>query len=143
MSQTLAGCSQPGKAQRGCRLAAHLRAGLGGGILTSASLPLDIGAATETIPAHLRRAAAIRHPRCAFPGCEQPASVCDVHHLVPRSQGGPTALPNLVPLCSFHHLTVIHRWGWTLTLYPDGGTTATSPDGTRTLHSHGPPGQAA
>ena len=124
-------------------LAAHLRAGLGGGILTSASLPLDIGAATETIPAHLRRAAAIRHPRCAFPGCEQPASVCDIHHLVPRSQGGPTALPNLVPLCSFHHLTVIHRWGWTLTLYPDGGTTATSPDGTRTLHSHGPPGQAA
>ena len=124
-------------------LAAHLRAGLGGGILTSASLPLDVGAAIETIPAHLRRAAAIRHPRCAFPGCEQPASVCDIHHLVPRSQGGPTALPNLVPLCSFHHLTVIHRWGWTLSLHPDGGTTATNPDGTRTLHSHGPPGQAA
>jgi len=124
-------------------LAAHLRAGLGCGILTSASLPLDVGAAIETIPAHLRRAAAIRHPRCAFPGCEQPASVCDIHHLVPRSQGGPTALPNLVPLCSFHHLTVIHRWGWTLTLHPDGGTTATNPDGTRTLHSHGPPGQAA
>jgi Domain of unknown function (DUF222)/HNH endonuclease len=124
-------------------LAAHLRAGLGDGILTSASLALDIGAATETIPAHLRRAAAIRHPHCAFPGCEQPASVCDIHHLVPRSQGGPTALANLVPLCSFHHLTVIHRWGWTLTLHPDGGTTAISPDGARTLHSHGPPPQAA
>ena len=124
-------------------LAAHLRLGLGDGSLASASLPLDIGAATETIPAHLRRAAAVRHPHCAFPGCEQPASVCDIHHLIPRSQGGPTALPNLVPLCSFHHLTVVHRWGWTLTLHPDGGTTATSPDGDRTLHSHGPPGQAA
>jgi hypothetical protein len=53
-------------------LAAHLRAGLGDNPLTSASLPLDIGATTETIPAHLRRAAAIRHPHCAFPGCGQP-----------------------------------------------------------------------
>ena len=29
-------------------------------------------------------------------------------------------------------------WGWALRLSPDGATTATSPDGTRTLHSHGP-----
>jgi hypothetical protein len=102
-----------------------------------------VGAATEIIPAHLRRAVTIRHPHCGFPGCEQPASVCDVHHVIPRRRGGPTALPNLVPLCSFHHLTVIHRWGWTLRLHPDGTTTATSPDGRRTYHSHGPPGRAA
>jgi hypothetical protein len=112
-------------------------------LLASVSLPLDIGAATEIIPAHLRRAVAVRHPRCAFPGCEQPVSVCDVHHLVPRSRGGPTALANLVPLCSFHHLTAIHRWGWTLRLNPDGSTAATSPDRSRSLHSHGPPGRAA
>jgi hypothetical protein len=135
-------------------LAAHLRGGLGYPPLASASLPLDIGAATETIPAHLRRAAVIRHPHCAFPGCEQPASVCEIHHLIPRSQGGPTALHNLVPassaslhnlvpLCPFHHLIVIHRWGWTLTLHPDGTTTANSPDGSRTLHSHSPPRLAA
>jgi hypothetical protein len=63
-------------------------------------------------------------------------------HLVPRAEGGPTALHNLVPLCTFHHLVVIHRWDWTLTLHPDGTTTATSPDG-RILRSHGPPSQAA
>jgi hypothetical protein len=123
-------------------LAARLRAALDGKALTTISLPLDIGTATETIPAHLRRAATTRHPRCAFPGCDQPASVCDIHHLTPRSRGGPTSLPNLVPLCSFHHLTAIHRWGWTLTLHSDGTTTATSPDRTRTLHSHGPPGHS-
>jgi hypothetical protein len=121
-------------------LAARLRAALDGRPLTSASLPLDIGAASEAIPAHLRRAATTRHPHCAFPGCDQPASVCDIHHIVPRSRGGPTSLANLVPLCGFHHLTAIHRWGWTLTLHPDGTTTAASPGHTRTLHSHSPPG---
>jgi hypothetical protein len=105
-------------------------------------LPLDTGQAEPTIPAHLRRAAATRHPHCAFPGCEQPSSLCQIHHLIPRSQTGPTALHNLVPLCAFHHLIAIHRWGWTLTLHPDGTTTATSPDRQRIFHSHGPPGQA-
>jgi Domain of unknown function (DUF222)/HNH endonuclease len=120
-------------------LAARLRAVLDGKPLTSASLPLDIGAAAETIPAHLRRAVTIRHRTCAFPGCDQPASVCEVHHIVPRSLGGPTSLPNLVPLCRFHHLTVIHRWGWRLVLHADGSTAAISPEG-RTVRSHGPPG---
>ncbi|HEY6277504.1 MAG TPA: DUF222 domain-containing protein [Streptosporangiaceae bacterium] len=123
-------------------LAAWLRNSLDRGPLTSVSLPLDIGAATETIPAHLRRLVSARHPHCAFPGCEQPASVCDVHHLVPRADGGATALPNLVNLCSFHHLVAVHRWGWQLCLNPDGTTTATGPDG-RVLHSHGPPTRAA
>ena len=120
-------------------LAAHLRAGLDYPPLAAVSLPLDIGPAADTIPAHLRRAVMIRHPHCAFPGCRQPATTCDIHHLIPRSQGGPTALHNLLPLCSFHHLVVIHRWGWSLTLNPDGTTTATSPDRQRILHSHSPP----
>jgi len=124
-------------------LAARLRAALDGTPLTTLSLPLDIGAATETIPAHLRRAVTTRHPHCVFPGCDQPASACDVHHLTPRARGGPTSLHNLVPLCTFHHQIAIHRWGWALTLHPDGTTTATSPDRTRTLHSHGPPTRAA
>src|SRR5262249_19849230 len=120
-------------------LAARLRAGLDGPLAT-VSLPLDIGPASETIPAHLRRAVIARHGHCAFPGCEQPTGVCEVHHLIPRSEGGTTALHNLVPLCTFHHLVVIHRWGWTLTLHPDGTTTATSPDGRGVFHGHGPPG---
>jgi hypothetical protein len=68
--------------------------------------------------------------------------VCDIHHLIPRSAGGRTAVRNLVPLCSFHHLVAIHRWGWALTLHPDGTTTAISPDGQRTFHSHSPPAAA-
>jgi hypothetical protein len=111
----------------------------GPGLPLDVPLPLDAGEAGPAIPAHLRRAATARHPHCAFPGCDQPTSVCQIHHLTPRSAGGLTALRNLVPLCAFHHLIVIHRWGWTLRLKPDGTTAATSPDGRRTYHSHGPP----
>jgi hypothetical protein len=113
--------------------------GAGPSLPLDVPLPLDAGEAGPAIPAHLRRAAAARHPHCAFPGCGQPSSLCQIHHLVPRSAGGPTALHNLVPLCAFHHLIAIHRWGWTLRLKPDGTTTATSPDGRRTYHSHRPP----
>ena len=76
-------------------LAARLRAALDSKPLTTVSLPLDIGAASEIIPAHLRRTVTTRHPHCAFPGCDQPASACDIHHLIPRSRGGPTSLPKL------------------------------------------------
>jgi hypothetical protein len=123
-------------------LAAYLRARLLGHPFTGLSQPLDLGTPTPEIPPHLRRAVILRDKHCQFPGCFQPPSVCHVHHLIPRSKGGTTTLRNCRLLCRFHHLITIHRWGWTLTCHPDGTTTATSPDG-RTLHSHGPPGQAA
>jgi hypothetical protein len=109
---------------------------------TARSQPLDLGTPTPIIPPHLRRAVTLRDQHCQFPGCTQPPAVCQIHHLTPRAHGGPTALGNLTLLCRFHHLTVIHRWAWTLTRHADGTTTAVSPDG-RTLHSHSPPGRAA
>ncbi|HEV2243690.1 MAG TPA: HNH endonuclease signature motif containing protein, partial [Streptosporangiaceae bacterium] len=124
-------------------LAAWLRTGLLDGPAASVSLPLDVGAATETIPAHLRRAVIVRDRCCRFPGCDQPPAGCQPHHIIPRSQGGPTSLTNLLLLCSFHHLIAVHRWGWDIVLLPDGTVTATSPDRSRTLRSHGPPSRAA
>jgi hypothetical protein len=72
-----------------------------------------------------------------------PAAGCEVHHIKPRKDGGRHTLTNLTLLCRFHHLVAIHRWGWTFTLNADGTTTAVSPDGTKTLHSHPPPIKAA
>jgi hypothetical protein len=40
------------------------------------------------------------------------------------------------------HWIVIHRWGWTLVVNPDGTTTAWNKDKTKVLHSHGPPARA-
>jgi uncharacterized protein DUF222/HNH endonuclease len=120
-------------------LAAHLRSAVGGPAARGVSLPLDVGAVTATIPPYLRRAVITRDRHCAFPGCHQRPAACQVHHVIPRSQGGTTSLTNLVLLCPFHHLIMIHRYGWALALNPDGTTTVTSPDGQRTFFSHSPP----
>ncbi|HUY49888.1 MAG TPA: DUF222 domain-containing protein [Streptosporangiaceae bacterium] len=124
-------------------LAAFLRTGLTADQFPAVSLPLDTGAATEQVPANLRRAVIARDRRCAFPGCHQRPAACHVHHIRPRAKGGATRLDNLVLLCAFHHLVAVHQWGWTITLHADGTVAAVSPDGKRTLHSHGPPTKAA
>jgi Domain of unknown function (DUF222)/HNH endonuclease len=121
-------------------LASFLRTGLpAAGFPPSVSLPLDVGASAHTVPPHLRRAVRIRDRHCSTAGCRTPARYCQVHHIKPRSEGGATALDNLVLLCTFHHLIAIHRWGWTISLNGDGTTTFTSPDRKRAYRSHGPP----
>jgi hypothetical protein len=66
--------------------------------------------------------------------------------LLPERTGQPAKVwarvRNCVLLCWFHHQVVIHRWGWTLVLNPDGTTTAWNPDRTKVLHSHSPPARA-
>ena len=123
-------------------LASFLRTRQLGARLAGPSLPLDIGYSTN-IPAGIRNAVILRDRRCRWAGgCNQPAAACEVHHVKHKAHGGPTSLSECVLLCSFHHQVVIHRWGWTLVLNPDGTTTAWNPDRTKVLHSHGPPARA-
>ncbi len=123
-------------------LASFLRRRQLGARLGGPSLPLDIGYA-ETIPAGIRNAVTLRDRHCRFPGgCNQPASACDVHHVKHKKHGGKTSTTDCVLLCFFHHQIVIHQWGWTLVLNPDGTTTAWNKDKTKVLHSHGPPARA-
>ena len=108
--------------------AAQLGARLGG-----PSLPLDIGY-SETIPAGIRNAVMLRDQHCQWAGrCDQPAAACEVHHARHKANGGPTSVKDCVLLCLFHHQVVIHRWGWTLVLNPDGTTTAWNKDKTKDL----------
>ena len=120
-------------------LASFLRRRQLGARLGGPSLPLDIGYA-ETIPAGIRNAVTLRDQHCQWAGrCSQPASACEVHHVRHKANGGKTSTRDCVLLCWFHHQVVIHRWGWTLVLNPDGTTTAWNPDRTKVLHSHSPP----
>jgi Domain of unknown function (DUF222)/HNH endonuclease len=123
-------------------LASFLRRRELGARLGGASLPLDIGM-SEDIPAGIRNAVKLRDLHCQWAGgCSQPASMCEVHHLVHLSRGGKTSVKNCILLCHYHHQVVIHRLGWTLVLNPDGTTTAWNPDRTKVIRSHSPPARA-
>ncbi len=123
-------------------LASFLRRRQLGARLGGPSLPLDIGY-SQTIPASIRNAVILRDKHCQWAGrCNQPASACEVHHVKHKANGGKTSGRDCVLLCWFHHQVVIHRWGWTLVLNPDGTTTAWNPDKTKILHSHSPPARA-
>jgi hypothetical protein len=68
---------------------------------------LDVGRKTRVIPAGLRRAVVARDRHCVRKGCTRPARWCDVHHIVPWSEGGETLVENLCLLCRYHH-TQLH-----------------------------------
>jgi hypothetical protein len=123
-------------------LASFLRRRQLGVRLGGPSLPLDIGYA-ETVPAGIRNAVLLRDRHCQWAGgCDQPPGACEVHHTTHKARGGTTSVTGCVLLCPFHHQVVIHRWGWTLVVNPDGTTTAWNKDKTKVLHSHGPPARA-
>jgi hypothetical protein len=120
-------------------LASFLRRRQLGTRLGGPSLPLDVGVSAD-IPAAIRRAVILRDQHCRFPGgCDQPAAGCEVHHLRHRANGGPTSVKDCALFCFFHHQVVIHQWGWTVILNPDGTTTAWNKDKTKIIHSHSPP----
>jgi len=93
------------------------------------SQPLDVGRTKRLVTPTLRIAVMARDLRCVFPGCDRPASWCDVHHLIPWSKGGRTSLDNLVLLCRHHH-TLVHEGGWRIEGTP-GHLAFYRPDGSQ------------
>jgi hypothetical protein len=68
---------------------------------------------------------------CRFPGCDQPAEVCDLDHTVPFP-AGPTHASNLKLLCRYHHLLKTFYTGcggWADRQLPDGTVKWTAPSG--------------
>jgi hypothetical protein len=65
---------------------------------------------------------------CRFPGCDQPATRCDIDHTIPYADGGPTHPSNLKTLCRRHHLLKTF-WGWRDRQLPDSTIIWTSPAG--------------
>jgi hypothetical protein len=73
---------------------------------------------------------------CRFPGCDVPATACDVDHTIAYPHG-PTCASNLKCLCRLHHLlkTFWAMFGWHERQHPDGTIVWTDPDGqTYTTH---------
>jgi len=74
-----------------------------------------------------------RDGTCRFPGCRQPAAVCDLDHIKPfdadRPAADQTCPENVQALCRHHHLAKTHH-GWRMRRDPDSGdVVVTSPLG--------------
>lgn len=70
-----------------------------------------LGTPTRIFGPNQRRAIALRDGGCVIPGCTVPPAWCEIHHVTPHSDGGPTHTDNGVTLCRFHHRT-IDSSGW-------------------------------
>ena len=69
---------------------------------------------------------------CRFPHCAVPATDCDIDHVIPHGDGGPTHASNLSCKCRFHHLLKTF-WGWRDEQLRDGTLIWTSPTGHKTV----------
>jgi hypothetical protein len=88
--------------------------------------------ATQSIPPATRRAVLRRDgARCTVTGCRH-ATFVDVHHVVPRADGGAHASENLITLCSAHH-RAIHRGNLFVEGTPSTGLRFRHADGTVNL----------
>jgi hypothetical protein len=72
---------------------------------------IELGSPNRTFSGQQRRAITARDGGCIIPGCQSPATWCEIHHVIPHAQGGPTHVDNGVPLCWWHHRT-IETSGW-------------------------------
>jgi hypothetical protein len=56
----------------------------------------------------IQKAGKVFETKCSTPWCENPMNVFDFHcgHNIPESQGGPTNVENLIPLCSRCNLSM-------------------------------------
>ena len=97
-------------------------------VMSGRSEPMDVGRRTPVVSPALRRAVIARDRTCRFPGCERPASWCDVHHIVPWAQGGDTSLANSILLCRRHHW-LVHPPGRFSLVLTDGRPVFRRPDG--------------
>jgi hypothetical protein len=79
-------------------------AAVGRVLMRGASEVLDVGRRTREPTPAMRRALNARDRTCVEPGCDVPATWCDVHHRMPWFDGGATDLDNLELRCRRHHI---------------------------------------
>ena len=81
---------------------------------TTAGDPLAFGRTRRWFTRAQHKALAARDGGCVFPGCDQPTSRCDAHHVLEWSRGGATDLLNAALLCRRHHRLEHSGTAWEL-----------------------------
>ena len=73
--------------------------------------PLAVGPTTRVVPPKVRRFVLHCDGGCTIDGCTSRYRL-EVHHIVPRSEGGTHDVDNLTTLCWWHHHIAIHGRGY-------------------------------
>lgn len=79
-------------------------------VITVAAQNIVHHGTTTSMRPSLRRAVLARDDGCTIHGCTSTYRL-EVHHIIPRSQGGTNTAENLTTLCWYHHHVVVHRRG--------------------------------
>lgn len=77
---------------------------------TDSGAPLAVGPTTRVVPSKVRRFVLNRDGGCTIDGCNSRYRL-EVHHVIPRSQGGTHDVDNLITLCWWHHHIAVHQRG--------------------------------
>jgi hypothetical protein len=81
--------------------------------------PLNVGRDQRLFTAEQRQALAVRDGGCRWPGCEQPPSWSEAHHIENwLAANGLTNIDQAILLCTPHHL-LLHNRGWKALLQHD------------------------
>jgi len=102
-------------------------------VIQSPSVVIDVGRSQRLFTGSSRLAAMLQNSRCYWHGCWTPATQCQIDHLTPHREGGPTNPHNGLPACKSHNL--IKETGYHTRRNPDHTWTITRPDGT-TIPTH-------
>jgi hypothetical protein len=80
-------------------------------VLKADSVVIDVGRATRSISPGQRRGLKAQYRGCCGPGCDRSINWTTPHHIEFWARGGPSDLPNFLPLCYYHH-RLVHEGGW-------------------------------
>src|SRR3989441_4543922 len=80
-------------------------------VIKADSVVVDVGRATRSVSPSQWRALKARHRTCAAPECDRPINMTSPHHIEFWARAGRSDLPNLLPLCYYHH-RLVHEGGW-------------------------------
>jgi hypothetical protein len=99
-------------------------------VLNGDGVAVDVGRKQRLATDDQRAALRAMYPTCFGPDCTVPFDRCEIHHIDPWGNLGPTDLAKLAPGCHQHH-HLLHEGGWTVSIDPTTRVaTFTLPDGT-------------
>jgi hypothetical protein len=109
-------------------------------VFDTAGVVVDAGRLRRLFDGAMRDLMRLHSSTCIFPGCNRPATWCQIDHLTDWQHGGTTTAANAGPMCARHNQ--LKNSGFTVWRDPNGVYHTYHPDGTEIAPPPPPPGTA-